>query len=178
MYRYEDIGFRAIDEVDLEKLRIFHNENETMLFLGRVEIFSSPDQLQWWKMMSCSPTNRTYCIIKESYKQVIGVFRNNNIDHINKNCEIGIDLLPEFRGKGDGYKSYKMALEYLFDHMGMHTVYLRYIAFNDKAGKLYEKLGFMEAGLYPEFIFRYGKFCDYILMCMTFEQYKELCKRK
>ncbi len=169
MYRYEDIGFRPIDEADLEKLRIFHNENETMLFLGRAEIFTSHDQLQWWKMMSGSPTNRTYC-------DIIGVLRTNNIDHVNKNCEIGIDLLPECRGKGDGYKSYGMALEYLFDHLGMHTVYLRYIAFNEKAGKLYEKLGFVRTGLFPGYIFRYRKFWDYILMCMTVEQYQELVK--
>ena len=176
MYHYEDIGFRPIDESDLEKLRIFHNENETMLFLGRAELFSSLDQLQWWKMMSSSPTNRTYCIIKDSYKNVIGVLRNNNIDHINKNCEVGIDLLPEFRGKGHGYKSYKTALEYLFDHLGMHTVYLRYIAFNEKAGKLYEKLGFRRTGVFPEYLFRYGNFYDYILMCMTVAQYTELYK--
>ena len=178
MYRYEHIGFRAIDEADLEKLRIFHNESETVLFLGRAEIFTSLEQRQWWNMMSCSATNRTFCIIKDSYKDIIGVLRTNNIDHINKNCEIGIDLLPEFRAKGDGYKSYKMALEYLFDHFGMHTVYLRYIAFNEKAGKLYEKLGFLRTGLFPEYIFRYGKYWDYILMSMTVEQYKELYKSK
>lgn len=177
MYRYEDIGFRSIDEGDLEKLRIFHNEKETMLFLGRAELFSSLDQLQWWKMMSVSSTNRTYCIFKDSYEKIIGVLRINNVDHLNKNCEIGVDLFPEFRGKGDAYKSYKMVLEYLFCHSGMHTVYLRYIAFNDKAGKLYNKLGFLKTGLFSEYIFRHGKFWDYILMCMTVEQYMDLYKR-
>jgi RimJ/RimL family protein N-acetyltransferase len=178
MYRYEDIGFRAIDEADLEKLRVFHNESETMLFLGRAEIFSSLEQLQWWKTMSCSTTNRTYCIVKNLHTHVIGALRTNNIDHINKNCEIGIDLLPEFRGKGEGHKSYRMGLEYLFDHLGMHMVYLRYIAFNERAGNLYEKLGFVRTGLFPEYIFRYGKFWDYILMSMTLERYKALYKHE
>ena len=178
MYLYEDIGFRPVDESDLEKLRIFHNKNETTLFLGRAELFSSLDQLQWWKMMSVSQSNRTYCIIKDTYENIIGVLRTNNIDHINKNCEIGIDLFPEYRNKGYGYKSYQMILEYLFNHVGMHTAYLRYVAFNEKAGRLYDKLGFIKTGLFPEYIFRRGKFWDYILMCMTVERYRELYIRK
>lgn len=178
MYSYKDIGFRPIDESDLEKLRVFHNHNETNLFLGRAELFSSLDQIQWWRMMSVSRTNRTYCIIKDTYDNIIGVLRTNNIDHINKNCEIGIDLIPECRNKGYGYKSYKMILEYLFNHCGMYMVYLRYIAFNEKAGRLYESLGFIKTGIFPEYIFRNGKYWDYILMCMTVQQYNEFHGRE
>jgi RimJ/RimL family protein N-acetyltransferase len=174
MYKYENIGFRPIDEKDLERLRCFHNSNDTTLFLGKAELFSSVEQLKWWESMSLSYHNRSYCIVKDTYENIIGMFRNNNIDHINKNCEIGIDLLPEFRSKGYGYLSYRMVLEYLFLHVGMNSIYLRFIAFNENAQALYEKLGFEKTGFFPEFIFRHGKYWDYVLMSMTAKKFKEL----
>jgi RimJ/RimL family protein N-acetyltransferase len=56
----------------------------------------------------------------------------------------------------------------------MNTIYLRFIAFNENAKTLYEKLGFVKTGFFPEFIFRHGRYWDYILMSMTTKQFKEL----
>jgi len=79
--------------------------------------------------------------------------------------------VPEYRGKGYGRKSYEMVLEYLFKHMNMHTVYLRVIDMNQRARSLYEKVGFELTGRFPEFIYRDGKYRDYLLMSMTRQMY-------
>ena len=174
MYRYDNIGFRPVDKTDLEKLRVFHNNADTNLYLGKVELFSQSEQIAWWESMSKSSTNRTYCIVSETYENIIGVMRTNSIDHVNKNVEIGVDIFPEYRDKGNAKKSYKMILEFLFNHSAMHTIYLRYISFNNAAEKLYESIGFKRTGLFPEYIFRKGKYYDYILMSMTVGDYRKI----
>jgi len=173
MYHFENIGFRPIEEDDLYVLKNNHNYNDILLFLGHAELFSMTDQESWWATLVNNPKTKAYCIVKNPLSQeTIGIFRQTNIDHINKNCEIGIDIFLDCRGQGYGYKSYRMVLEYLFQHMGMNCVYLRYIDFNERAKRLYDKLGFKETGRFPEFIYRHGKYWDYVLMCMTRRQYE------
>ena len=84
---------------------------------------------------------------------------------------IGLDIVPTLRRRGYGRASYRMLLEYLFLHFNMHMVYLRVGEFNGQAKALYERLGFVEGGAFKEYLYRHGRYWDYILMCMTKEQY-------
>ena len=172
MYIYKDIAFRPIDYDDLETLRELYNDMTTFLQLGTPEMVTSEEQIEWWKSSSKNKTNRRFCIVGgEKHRVVIGILRIRNINHVNKNCEVGLDIVPQYRGRGYGEKSYEMVLEYLFNHMNMHTVYLRVIDINEMARSLYEKVGFQLTGKYPEFIYRDGKYRDYLLMCMTRQMY-------
>ena len=158
MYKYKNIGFRPIDENDLEILRINRNDSETLLFLGSVDLVSSEQQKEWWKSLSRSKTQLWFCVFEEKYANVVGVLRFQNIDYINKCCEIGADIFPEFRGRGLGIDVYEMALEYLFCHFNINTVYLRVAEFNKRGIDLYKKIGFKETGYIPESIFRDNKY--------------------
>lgn len=173
MYIYGDIGFRPIEAQDLETLRHLHNDMSTLLQLGNVEMASSEEQVQWWKALSGSKTTKRFSIVEVATNEVIGILRIQNIDSSNKNCEIGLDIIPSLRGKGYGQASYRMVLEYLFLHCNMHMVYLRVGAFNGRAKRLYERLKFVESGVFREYLYRHGKYWDYIVMCMTKDQYLE-----
>lgn len=158
MYRFKNIGFRPIDEDDLELLRINRNDAETLLFLGNTDLVSSEQQKDWWKSVSRSKSQMWFCVFEEKYEKVIGVLRFQNIDYINKCCEIGADIFPKFRRKGFGELTYIMALEYLFDHFNMNTIYLKVAEFNKKGIALYKKIGFKETGYIPESIYRYKRY--------------------
>lgn len=171
MYIFENIGFRPIDETDLEILRINRNDSSTLLNLGSVDLISCEHQKIWWSGISKSKSQQWFCIIKENYENVIGVLRFQNIDQINKSIEIGADIFPNYRDQGYGKKAYKMALEYLFQHFNMHCVYLHVAEFNKTAIELYKRAGFVETGRIPKSIFRYGKYWDKIIMCILFDNY-------
>ena len=100
--------------------------------------------------------------------------RLQNINLTHHNCEVGLDILPNYRGKGYGRKSYEMLLKFLFDHYNMHMVYLRVADFNPNAKELYEKVGFEETGRLPEYYYRHGKYWDYIIMSMTKNEYQKI----
>lgn len=171
MYIYKTIGFRPIEERDIEGLRALYNDMTTFLQLGRAEMVSSEEQVEWWKRLSRGPGDKHYAIVQAETDELLGKLRVQNIDHVNKHCEIGLDILPSLRGHGYGRMAYQMILQYLFQHANMHMSYLRVGDFNERAKGLYEKLGFLETGRYKEYLFRYGRYWDYIIMTMTREQY-------
>lgn len=171
MYTRSDLGFRPVELEDLEILKELHNEMSTLLQLGNVEMVSSEEQVQWWKSLAASRTTKRFAIVELAGKRVIGIIRVQNIDSINRNCEIGLDIVPSLRGRGYGQASYRMLLEYLFLHCNMHMVYLRVGEFNERARGLYQRLSFVESGAFKEYLYRHGRYWDYILMCMTKDQY-------
>lgn len=115
-----------------------------------------------------------YYFMLVKYQEIINKSRIQNIDFQNRNCEVGLDIIPKYRGKGYGKKSYEMLLEFLFMHYNMNMVYLKVAGFNPDAKKLYEKAGFLKTGYLPLYYYRYGKYWDYIIMSLTKEQYIKL----
>jgi diamine N-acetyltransferase len=172
MFSYEDISFRVIEREDLDVLRNLHNDQSTWENLLNIDFVDEESQLGWWKNL-CNMTNDKRYVIcySETPKIVIGRIRIQNINYEHNNCEVGLDILSEYRGKGYGVKSYEMLFEYLFKHLNMNMVYLKVADFNPNAKKLYEKVGFIETGKFPHFFYRHGQYRDYIIMCITKENY-------
>lgn len=171
MYTYKNLGFRPIEEGDLERLRQLRNDMSTLLQLGSVDMVSSEEQHEWWKGLAHRQPEKRYSILDLSKEEIVGVIRIQHIDPTNGHCEIGLDIIPARRGQGLGTTSYEMILEYLFLHYNMHMVYLRVGEFNEGALTLYRRLGFHETGRFKEYLYRHGRYWDYILMCMTKDQY-------
>ena len=167
MYKYKDVGFRPIEEKDLEFLRLMRNEQSTLLQLATYEMDNSLEQIEWWKSLAGKKNYKRYTLVRfNPDEEIIGILRIQDIHNDNRHCEIGIDIAPEFRQQGLATKCYKMILEYLFLHKNMHMVYLRVCDYNEKARSLYENIGFKYTGKYPEYIYRHGKYWDYIIMVM------------
>lgn len=97
---------------------------------------------------------------------LIGLFRVDHIDQINKNCYVGLDIHESYRGKGLAKIIYNRVLYDLFNNHGMHRIYLEVIKFNEIALSLYEKIGFKQTGIFPEKVFRDGKWHDSIIMSL------------
>jgi len=165
MYKYKDIEFRVIEKKDLEVLRKLHNDSSTFLNLLNINLADEEGQIEWWKNLYKNAGDKRYVIcFAENPEKIIGRLRIQNINEAHNNCEVGLDIIHEYRGQGFGVKSYEMVLEFLFQHFNMNMVYLKVADFNPKAKMLYEKVGFKETGRLPKFFYRHGKYWDYIIM--------------
>jgi RimJ/RimL family protein N-acetyltransferase len=172
MYKYNNIAFRVIEENDLGILKDLHNSQSTWENLFNIDFVDDQSQLAWWRSLYKKQTDKRYVIIlADNPEVIIGRLRIQNINMQHNNCEIGIDIIEEYRGKGYGFQSYNMLLEYLFKHFNMNMVYLKVAEFNMNASKLYEKIGFIKTGYYPSFFFRNGKYWNYNIYCIESKDY-------
>ena len=165
MYKFEDIAFRVMEKSDLEVLRRLHNDQSVWENLYNIDFIDEHDQEKFWQTLHQRKNDKRYVICNaENPDQIIGRLRIQNINFQHNNCEVGLDILKDYRGKGYGIKAYKMLLEFLFNHYNMNMVYLKVADFNPNAKKLYEKVGFKETGRLPVYFYRHGKYWDYIIM--------------
>ena len=171
MIFFDKIGFRVIEKKDLDEIRREHNSERTLLNLGDPSLVTELQQISWWENISRNKNNTVFGIVSLRTKKLIGVWRLQNLDNVNRSVEVGVDIFEKYRGKGFGEKAYKMIFKYLFENYNIHTIYLRVGAFNTNAISLYKKVGFVETGKIVESIFRKGKYWDNIIMCITSEEY-------
>jgi RimJ/RimL family protein N-acetyltransferase len=174
MISYQGITFRPMEPADVELVRQMRNEQGTLLQMGDPWPISPGQQYEWFEAMSRRRSDVTFMVCLAENREPIGVWRLQKLDAVNRVCEVGVDVFPQFRRQGFGYKTYRMLLSYLFDHYNIHMVYLRTAEFNQASQSLYRKVGFKETGRLVQSIFRHGQYWDNIIMCLTRDEYKIL----
>lgn len=106
---------------------------------------------------------KSYIIVEKEKEQSIGVVSLTNIDYKNRNAECIIDIgEKDYWGKGFGSEGLKVLLDYAFYEMNLHRVSLRVFSFNERAIRMYTKLGFRQEGNGRQSLFRDGKWHDIV----------------
>jgi RimJ/RimL family protein N-acetyltransferase len=75
---------------------------------------------------------------------------------------LGIGL-REYWGQGYGEEAMRLVLNFGFMELNLHRIQLTVFAYNDRAIRLYERLGFRREGVYREFMQRDGERFDMYL---------------
>lgn len=118
------------------------------------------------------PSSKSYIIVEKETEKPIGITSLINIDYKNRNAECIIDIGERaFWGKGYGTETMRLLLDYAFLEMNLHRVALRVFSFNEKAIKLYEKMGFRHEGKARQSLFRAGAWHDVIHMGILQDEY-------
>ena len=165
---------RLMEIQDLEKARLLHNEESTLNRLSDPFHVSQEEQVEWFRNLSKSRKQRRYVILNRENDELVGVIRVDQIDLVNRSCEIGADVLPSMRRQGVASEAYGLIINYLFNTMGIHRLQLLTLVSNRAAINLYEKLGFKREGILRESIARDGNFIDLILMSLLSQEWKML----
>lgn len=87
---------------------------------------------------------------------------------------LGISLADGFRGQGYGGEAINWALDWAFQHAGLHRVSLCAFSFNLNALKLYKKLGFVEEGREREALYHLRTWHDLIMFGMLEHEWEAL----
>jgi len=94
----------------------------------------------------------------------IGYFRTSNWVKENKNIYLGADLHKNFRGKGLGYQSYIEFIPIFGKELNLHKISLEVLETNQRAIKLYERIGFVNEGIKRDEVLKDGKWVNSIIM--------------
>jgi RimJ/RimL family protein N-acetyltransferase len=93
---------------------------------------------------------------------------------VHRSTEIGISILEAYQGQGYGTESIRWVTDWAFREAGMHRVGISALGWNERAAKLYQRLGFKLEGRQREIFWRDGQWWDYILMAMTEDDWRQL----
>jgi len=117
---------------------------------------------------------KSYIMVEKGNEIPIGIVALINIDYKNRNAECIIDIgEKEYWGKGFGSEGLKLLLDYVFYEMNLHRVSLKVFSFNDRALRLYTKIGFQQEGSSRQSLFRDGEWHDIIHMGLLQNEYFE-----
>lgn len=126
------MNFRVMTEDDLFWFAGVRNQVFDMLH--NPQMFSLDETRSWF------PNSETKYWVIENNNQKIGYFRIKSIT--NEKVLIGADIEPQFQGQGFGYSAYIDFVSQVLLPQGVTLLELRVLKKNEKAIRLYKKLGF------------------------------------
>lgn len=113
-----------------------------------------------------------YAIADEN-DEYLGTISLKNIELTDKKAEYAISLRRKAQGKGIAFAATKEILRLAFECYGFERIYLNVLADNEKAIRLYEKVGFVYEGAFRKHLFLGGEYKTLKWYSMLKEEYGE-----
>ena len=173
-----EIWIKPTELIDVPQIVALRNDPSTLLHLHDANQYNATQTETWLRTLPAA--SKRYSVFEwvnslqapAQCGEFLGLVRIDRIDAINRNCAVGLDLVPAYRGKGISAKVYAWLLDYLFHQLNMHMVYLEVLESNERAIHVYERLGFRVDGRLRQRIFRNGTYEDSILMSLLRSEFE------
>lgn len=150
----EDISIRVKLGLNMECVMMCGGE------INNCDEFTQEDAIKWYEKLIQHPCKW----IIEYNDNCIGVVGLRPYREDNK-AKFSIEIYDNsVYGCGIGTKVTKMVLNYAFEVLNYHKVYLRVLDYNTRAIKCYEKCGFIKEGIDREGALINGDYCSDIYM--------------
>ncbi|QCX32926.1 GNAT family N-acetyltransferase [Caloramator sp. E03] len=157
---------RAAELEDARIISAWLNDRETNEFLDIIYPISKR-YADSFIMDADENQNKKIFIIDNMERKPIGIITIDKIKWEYRNCEIGIVIYDKKeRRKGYAKDAIKTALDFIFNDMNMHIVYLNVVENNEAAINLYLNVGFKKEGILRDRYFKSGRYYNIIVMSM------------
>lgn len=141
-----------LSPINIEDYDLYYqwlNQSETTIYLSVFhEIIArhrEKDLLD--RLIRTESGNYVMAIVEIKSDKLLGNCGLLNVDHINRNAEFGIFIgEKKYRGKGIGEEATRLMLDFGFNAINLHHIWLRVFRFNKNAIGLYKKIGFKIIG--------------------------------
>jgi len=167
---------RALEKSDLPTVWRWVNDEEVMWFWGEpCNIQSLAEVEQWFaRLQEAAGASSKQFIIEMEGGTPIGRIFYEHLDTKHRKTEVGIQLgEKEYWGRGYGTDAMITFLDYLFNELRLHRVYLRVQSYNTRALKSYEKCGFVQEGILRDNTFTQGKYYDDLMMGILSDEFNQ-----
>ena len=168
----EDCRLRPMNEEDLELVLLWRNSEKIRSNMYRDKVISIEEHRAWFKKVTHE--NGSLHFIFEYKGKPVGVVNANQIDMTNMRCVWGFYIGDEEAPKGCGSAMGYLALDYLFDKLGMHRIIGEVIEFNEASLKYHKKLGFIEEGRFEDHCRRKHRNYDVISLAVLADEWHKI----
>lgn len=101
-----------------------------------------------------------------------------NYRHHHRLAVLAVAIATEYQGLGYGTEAIRWAVDWAFERANIHSVSLGCVEYNERARRLYERLGFVFEGRMRKCHFHERKWWDLLLFSMLEEEWEAIREGK
>ena len=168
------VGLRAIEHDDLHKFLEWRNNPELRRNFREYKELSFSNQESWFhSVVLKSPNNIMFAIVNLEDNKLIGACGLNYIDWVNQNADLSIYIGLNGVYIDDKFApdAMKLLLDYGFNELNLHRIYVEIYDIDLKKQKLLEFLNFNFDGLLRETHWTEGKWCNSLFYSILKHEY-------
>ena len=179
IYRGEKVRLVAMEpEKDAELMAAWRRDSEYFRLLDSdpVRLWSVGQTKEWLEKQQKGDAFEgiEFMIRTVEEDKPIGFVGLDGISWHNGNSWVGIGIGErEYWGKGCGTDAMQIIARYAFEELGLHRLTLNVFAYNTRAIRVYEKVGYKVEGRVPEAVHREGKRWDIIFMGLLRDEWRK-----
>jgi RimJ/RimL family protein N-acetyltransferase len=176
LLRDKRITLRGLEVEDATEILRHFNDLEVRRFLATAHYIAKEEEEQWirstWEARR-KGESYIFGIELNEPKQLIGTCGFHTVSAIHRATELGIAVWnKQYWGKGLGTEALILVLNYGFNILNLHSVYLTVIEDNLRAQRAYLKVGFQSAGRHRQAVYQDGTYKDLLLMDILADEYR------
>lgn len=158
------LSLKPLEQEDLAFIHAINNNYSIMSYWFEEPYESFAELESLYNKHIHDDTERRFIITNE--KEYVGLIELVELDYIHRKGELQIIISPAFQGNGYSKQAIFKALQYAFQILNLHKVYLIVSNYNEKALHIYEKMGFVREGVLREEFYVNGAYQDATRMSM------------
>ena len=166
-YRDEQAGIylRLMTYDDTEKIVEWRNSDSVRKRFIYQGLFTKESHENWIRTMVETGKVVQMIICEMDTDKAVGSVYVRDIDRTHHKAEYGIFIGEEAaRGRGYGSAAAKLMVQFCFEELELHRLFLRVYAENERAIRSYENAGFIKEAHLRDDVYIDGEYKDIVLM--------------
>ncbi|MEG0305881.1 MAG: GNAT family protein [Oscillospiraceae bacterium] len=147
---------RKLEEKDISRILTWMKDPQQNCFFQFDADTVSADSVEEFVKEAQNTQINLHLACVDDNDDYLGTISLKNIDHKNKNAEYAISFSKSAHGTGAAYFATKEILRIAFETLQLNKIYLNVLAYNTRAIRFYEKLGFVFEGEFRQHVFIHG----------------------
>ncbi|MDA2808857.1 GNAT family N-acetyltransferase [Nocardiopsis suaedae] len=161
----ERVRLVPLSEEHVDDLYASAQDDEIRRLTGTHRRIGYAEAAEWCATRSDRPDRLDLAIIAHPEGRYVGELALKDLDPDNETASYRISLSAiEFTGQGLGREATRLLLEYAFDRVRLHRVWLEVYAFNMRAIAVYRSCGFAVEGRLRDALLWEGRRHDALIM--------------
>jgi RimJ/RimL family protein N-acetyltransferase len=152
------------------------NDLESALLIGRMPPFSPSDEAAWLSRYRPPSQDKAFTVFKHDDDKPHGIVSLDSVDTANRHAYLGMIIDSQMRGQGIGEEAFRLAAEYAFYVMNLHSLRGQAYSFNTTMLHMAEKLGFQDVGRFRESRLVNGRYYDTFIQDLLEQDFRRIAR--
>jgi RimJ/RimL family protein N-acetyltransferase len=165
------VTLRVLTGADQDAIMSMYRDPEVRRLTGSHSGIDPAAGLAWLVSRADQDDRLDLAVVERSTGGCVGEAVLNEWDPANETCSFRIALDARVHGQGLGTEATRLIVGYGFERLGLNRISLEVYAFNPRARRTYEKVGFAAEGVLRESLLWEGERVDATVMSILADEW-------